>query len=167
MHPLNALTAQRHMRFVGLLIAAWTATAVTHELGHIAGGLCCGGTLRKSDLLPWHLPYSIFDPDPFPLVTLWCGPLLGVLIPLGFAFLMQRDWLWFIANFCMLANGAYLAGAWYSGDRFLDTPQLLAHGANAVSILAYCAFTITIGYMRFRRSCIRELSRGSAATLCK
>jgi hypothetical protein len=83
----------------------------THETGHIVGGWCCGGTLTKADLLPWHLPYSIFDPDPKPLVTLWCGPILGVVIPLGLAIVIKRDWMWFIANFCIVANGAYLATA--------------------------------------------------------
>ncbi|RMF40779.1 MAG: hypothetical protein D6753_10925 [Planctomycetota bacterium] len=55
--------------------------AFTHEIGHIVGGWCCGGTLKTADLIPWHLPYSIFDPDPKPLVTLWCGPILGIVVP--------------------------------------------------------------------------------------
>ena len=134
----------------------------THELGHIVGGWFCGGTLINADLLPWHLPYSIFDPDPKPLVTLWSGPILGVLIPLAIAFVVRRNWMWFIAYFCILANGAYLATAWISGDRFLDTPKLLEHGANPATIVLYCILTIGIGYVGFRNECIRNLkSTGS------
>ncbi|MEZ6109870.1 MAG: hypothetical protein R3C99_02440 [Pirellulaceae bacterium] len=80
-------------------------------------------------MLPWHLPYSIFEPDPFPLVTLWAGLIIGVLAPVGVALIIRRDWMWFIANFCILANGA-IATAWFSGDRYLDTPKLLEHGAK-------------------------------------
>ena len=129
----------------------------THEVGHIVGGVCCGGKLENADLLPWHLPYSIFNPNPYPLVTLWCGPVLGVLVPVLIAWLSRSDWLWFIANFCILANGSYLAAAWYVGDAQLDTSKLLQSGAYPISIAIYCLLTISIGYIGFRRSCIRVL----------
>ena len=130
----------------------------THETGHIIGGTCCGGSLKSADLLPWHLPYSIFEPDPFPLVTLWAGLVIGVLAPVGVALVIQRDWMWFIANFCVLANGAYIATAWFSGDRYLDTPKLLEHGASPIAIAVYCLLTIGFGYVGFRRSCVSALS---------
>ena len=127
-------------------------------MGHIIGGTCCGGTLESADLLPWHLPYSIFEPDPFPLVTLWAGLIVGVLVPLGIAMTVQREWMWFIANFCVLANGAYIATAWFTGDRYLDTPKLLEHGSSPISIAVYCLLTIGFGYVGFRRSCIAALA---------
>ena len=102
---------------------------LVHEAGHVLCGWSCGGKLQSADFLPWHLPYSIFEPDPYPLVTLWGGPVLGVVIPLAVAWLLRSDKLWFIAYFCVLANGMYLATAWISGDRYLDTPKLLEHGA--------------------------------------
>ena len=130
----------------------------THEIGHIIGGTCCGGSLKSADLLPWHLPYSIFAPDPFPLVTLWAGLIIGVLAPIALAIIVQRDWVWFIANFCLIANGAYIATAWFSGDRYLDTPKLLEHGASPITIALYCVLTVGFGYVGFRRSCISALS---------
>ena len=51
-----------------------------------------------------------------------------------------------------------LATAWISGDRYLDTPKLLKHGAHPITIGLYCVLTIGFGYMRFRRSCIRVLT---------
>lgn len=126
-------------------------------MGHIIGGTCGGGTLKSADLLPWQLPYSFFEPDPFPLVTLWAGLLIGVLAPVAVAMIMQRDWMWFIANFCVLANGAYIATAWFSGDRYLDTPKLLEHGSSPISIAVYCLLTIGFGYCGFRRSCFTAL----------
>ncbi len=88
----------------------------------------------------WHLPYSFFEPDPHPLVTLWGGPILGVMIPVAIAFFIRTKWIWFIAYFCVLANGSYIATAWVSGDRFLDTPKMLEHGAHPISIL-YTAYS--------------------------
>ena len=108
--------------------------------------------------MPWHLPYSIFEPDPIPLVTLWAGLIIGVLAPVAIAMILQREWMWFIANFCVLANGAYIATAWFSGDRYLDTPKLLEQGASPIAIAVYCLITIGFGYVGFRRSCVSALS---------
>lgn len=150
--------AIRVTRFLFLIVASWVVMTFTHEIGHIIGGTCCGGSLKSADLLPWHLPYSIFEPDPFPLVTLWAGLIIGVLAPTVLAIIVQRDWMWFIANFCLLANGAYIATAWFSGDRYLDTPKMLEHGASSITIALYCFLTIGFGYAGFRRSCISALS---------
>lgn len=154
--------ANRILYFIALLIAAWCCMTLTHEAGHVLGGWCSGGTLIAYDLRPWKLPYSLFAPDPQPLVTLWAGPLLGVLVPLAFAATVRRDGVWFIAHFCMLANGVYLAAAWISQDPYLDTPRLLQEGAHPASIAIYCAVTIGLGYFAFRRSCIALLSPPAA-----
>jgi hypothetical protein len=147
----------RILRFVLLLIASWVVMTFTHEMGHIIGGTLGGAALVAADLRPWHLPYSIFEPDPKPLVTLWSGPILGVAIPLAVAMLTGRQWMWFIANFCLLANGAYIAAAWLSGDRHLDTSRLLEQGAHPMTLVIYCVVTLGCGYVGFRRSCVRAL----------
>ena len=106
--------------FVLLLAASWCIMTVTHESGHILCGWAAGGTLQQADVAPWHLPHSNFDPDPQPLVTLWGGPILGALVPLTVALLVRRGWVWFIAYYCVLANGSYLAVAWFTGERPLS-----------------------------------------------
>ncbi|QDV61047.1 MraY-like glycosyltransferase [Crateriforma conspicua] len=131
---------------------------MTHEFGHIVGGMACGATLTDFDLAPWRMPYSLHSPDPHPLVTLWAGPLLGVAVPFIGAALVRKRWAWFIADFCLIANGGYLALAWLSGDRFLDTPRLLAAGAHPGSIVVYCMVTIGVGYVWFRSDCIHFLA---------
>lgn len=155
--------AGRIFYFIALLVASWCVMTFTHEMGHIFGGWLCGGTLKDADLLPWHLPYSIFDPDPIPLITLWCGPILGVVVPLALAMTVRRRWMWFIANFCIVANGAYIATAWMSNDRYLDTPKLLEHGAHPATIAIYCLLTIGFGYIGFRRSCVCILGQPEPA----
>lgn len=130
----------------------------THELGHLLVGWAGGGTLQEVELRPWHLPHSRFAPDRHPLATLWGGPLLGVLLPAALAAILRREWSWFIASFCVLANGVYLALAWLSGDRWLDTPRLLAEGASPMTIACYCLVTITWGYWQFRKVVISIMS---------
>ena len=145
--------------FVVLLVVSWIVMTFTHETGHVIGGWISGATLTDLDLAPWRMPYSLHSPDPHPLVTLWSGPVLGVLVPLALAAVIRRPWVWFIADFCLLANGIYLALAWASGGRFLDTPRLLDAGAVPLSIVIYCALTIGFGYVRFRKDCIVCLSQ--------
>jgi hypothetical protein len=149
---------QRMFLFVILLLVSWSVMTFTHEMGHILAGWASGGTLHHAEVWPWTLPHSHFDPDPYPLVTLWGGPVLGALMPLLLAALLRQSWAWFVAHFCLLANGSYLAIAWYTGESYLDTPRLLAAGAWPVSIASYCLVTLTIGYVGFRAECVRVLS---------
>ncbi len=143
-----------------MLCIAWCVMTLTHELGHVVCGWATGGKLTAVDLRPWRLPYSLFQPDPMPLVTLWGGPILGVLFPALIASLIRNNDAWFVASFCCLANGAYVATAWFSGDKYLDTPKLIEHGAWPLSIATYCLITIAVGYTCFRRQCQRALGDG-------
>lgn len=148
----------RIVRLLFWLCVSWVVMLFTHEMGHIVGGKCCGGELRAFDLWPWHMPYSIFDPDPYPLVTLWSGLLLGAILPIGLSVLIQRDEMWLIGYFSLLANGLYIATAWATGDRYLDTSRMLEHGASPILIGVYCLMTIGGGYRGFRGSLIKMLS---------
>ncbi|TWU51450.1 hypothetical protein [Rubripirellula reticaptiva] len=130
----------------------------THECGHIIGGMTCGATLTDFDLAPWRMPYSLHSPDPHPLVTLWAGPILGIAVPISLAAIIRKRWAWFVADFCLIANGGYLALAWLSGDRFLDTPRLLDAGAHPVTIVIYCVLTIGAGYVWFRSDCTHYIA---------
>lgn len=144
---------RRVLTLAALLLAAWCVMTVTHELGHIVGGWIGGGTLRDFEWRPWRLPHSQFQPDPFPRLTLWAGPIVGVAAPLFAAAMIRQLWAAFLGDFCLLANGVYLALAWITGDALLDTARLLEHGASRLSIAAYCVGTITLGYTRFRKDC--------------
>jgi hypothetical protein len=154
-NPIN-----KWLHFAWLIVASWCVMIFVHEAGHVLCGWCGGGTLVRAELRPWRLPYSLFEPDPHPLVTLWGGPTLGAAIPLVVAWLVQRPWMWFVAYFCVLANGVYIATAWFTQDRFLDTARLMAHGANPVTVVIYCVLTIGIGYVGFRQQCVLVLSVG-------
>ncbi len=149
---------RRVVVFVWLLAAAWLVMTTTHELGHIVGGWLGGARLVAFELAPWRLPYSLHEPDPHPKLTLWAGPVVGVVLPLIAAAIARQRWAWFIADFCLIANGGYLALGWLAGDRFLDTPRLLAAGVHPATLAAFCLVTILVGYFRFRADCLGLLS---------
>lgn len=152
--PPRLTRARRVARLSVLLTVAWVSMVLTHECGHLLGGALGGAVLVDLDLTPGRLPWSLHSPDPHPLLTLWAGPITGALAPCVVAMLVRRDAAWFVANFCLLANGVYLALGWIAGDRFLDTARLLEAGAHPISILLFCAATIGAGYPRFRADCI-------------
>ncbi len=147
-------TQCRSAMFVVMLGLAWCVMTVTHEAGHLVGGWLSGATLQTADLRPWALPYSLHEPDPHPLVTLWAGPLLGVLLPGLIGWLWRHPVARFLADFCCLANGLYLAVAWLTRDHHLDTARLLRAGTSPVWLLLFCGSTIGFGYLGFRRDCI-------------
>lgn len=156
--PLPSLVS-RIFSFVLLIAASWCVMTFTHESGHLVGGWLSGGELLEFDLLPWHLPHSRFHPDPQPLVTLWAGPVLGVVVPISLAWVIRRNWAFFIADFCLLANGAYIAAGWIAGDTLLDATRLLDQGAHPAMLVLYSLMTIPLGYVRFRRDCVRAFGR--------
>ncbi|MCC9658750.1 hypothetical protein [Rhodopirellula halodulae] len=143
---------------LGGMLVGWVVMIESHEFGHLIGGWVSGATLVTVDLAPWRLPYSIHAPDPNPLVTLWAGPVLGVLVPVTTAMLLGHRFAWFLANFCLLANGTYMAVGWFAGDAQLDSSRLLQNGTPAWLLGLYCFATIPLGYHRFRRDCIHLLS---------
>lgn len=149
---------RRWTTFALLLIASWVVMTLTHEAGHIVGGWMGGATLTDFDLAPWRMPYSLHAGDPTPLLTLWSGPILGVAVPVLLALALRHRWAWFVADFCVIANGVYLSLAWLAGDRHLDTPRLLDAGASPLTIAIFCLLTCGIGYLRFRTDCIDLLT---------
>jgi len=146
--------AGKILYFAVVLITAWCVMLLAHEAGHLLGGYLSGATLREFELRPWKLPYSLHNPNPHPLITLWAGPVLGVVGPLLVLAIWSTAVTRLIAGFCLLANGVYLAVGGLTGDRFLDTAQLLEAGASPLAIGLYCLITCGGGYLVFRRELI-------------
>lgn len=137
-----------------LLVISWCVMTTTHECGHLVGGWLSGATLTKYDLCPWHLPYSMHQPDPHPLVTLWSGPILGVFAPLIVFFLRPNPFLKGVAGFSLLANGVYLGAGLLSNDSFLDTTRLIREGAWQGTIILYSLLCSVSGYILLRQAII-------------
>ena len=112
---------RRDRLWQGLLVLSmvsfsWLAMQAAHEAGHILHLLATGGSIEHLTLHPLRLSHTLPATNPAPLVTVIGGPLWGVLLPLlGWGVLLRlapsRSYLAaFFAGFCLVANGAYLAG---------------------------------------------------------
>lgn len=149
----------RFLDLVVMLLVSWCVMVFTHELGHLIGGMMGGAVLQAAELRPWRMAYSLFAPDPLPLLTLWSGPIFGVVLPFLPAVMFKSRRIWFVANFCLLANGSYLAIGWFAGDPLSDSPQLLAAGTPRFVLAVIAIAMIVSGYPLFRRSCQDLLAR--------
>lgn len=104
-----------------LLVGCWLAMMGVHELGHVLGGIISGGEIARVVLHPLAISRTDLTVNPHPAVVVWAGPLWGVLFPLGLLLVANRlrwsvaSWVQFFAGFCLIANGAYIAGGALEG----------------------------------------------------
>jgi hypothetical protein len=103
-----------------MLLAAggsWLAMMTVHEFGHVAHAWLSGGHVERVVLNPAAFSRTDLAHNPHPLFVAWGGVVWGSAIPICVwlaaarakvrcAFLLR-----FLAGFCLIANGAYLATA--------------------------------------------------------
>lgn len=103
-----------------------------HEFGHVLHAWASGGVVTRVVLHPLAISRTDVQPNPHPLFVAAGGAIWGCLLPLliwPLTWLAARDAAFlarFFAGFCLIANGAYLAG-----DAFLqggDGRELVLHG---------------------------------------
>ena len=131
------------------LLSSWLAMQLVHEAGHCLGTLLTGGRIAKVVLTPTTLSRTDIAYNPHPLAVVWAGPVFGSLAPLGLwlvfavlrrprAFLLR-----FFAGFCLIANGAYIAGG--SLARIGDCGEMLRHGSSLWQLWLFGAATVPAG----------------------
>jgi hypothetical protein len=120
-----------------------------HELGHVVHLWLSGGTVEKVVLHPLEISRTDPGENPHPLVVAWGGPVWGCLVPLVALLTAQRTarshayLARFFAGFCLVANGAYLAG-----DAFVrggDGRELISHGTPPWALVACGLPTVALG----------------------
>src|SRR6266852_2985807 len=101
---------------VSTVLGSWLGMQAVHEFGHVLGARLTGGRVAQVVLHPLTISRTDLSHNPRPLLVVWAGPAFGVLLPLALwgvaaglrlpgAFVLR-----FFAGFCLLANGAYIAG---------------------------------------------------------
>lgn len=120
-----------------------------HEFGHVCGAWITGGHVERVVLHPLTISRTDLAENPSPLVVVWAGPVVGVVVPLlfwlaatvakmPFAFVLR-----FFAGFCLLANGLYIAVG--SFDRIGDCGEMLRHGSEPWQLWLFGLFTAPFG----------------------
>jgi hypothetical protein len=65
------------------LLGSWLGMQAVHELGHVAGAWLTGGRVEKVVLHPLTISRTDLAHNPAPLLVVWAGPTVGVLLPLA------------------------------------------------------------------------------------
>ncbi len=118
--------------FVVACFLSWWPMMAIHELGHMVAALATGGTITHFELPYWSFSRTDISPNPSPMITVWSGPLTGVLLPtivwlaLALPLPRTRKPLGFFAGFCLIANGAYISLG--TLDRIGDAGDMLRLG---------------------------------------
>ena len=120
-----------------------------HELGHVCGAWLTGGRVSQVVLNPLTISRTDLASNPNPLVVVWAGPVLGVILPAVFwslavglrlsaAFVCQ-----YFAGFCLLANGLYIGVG--SFDRVGDCGEMIRHGSAMWHLWLFGIVTAPLG----------------------
>jgi hypothetical protein len=124
MRESNANSYARVWQILLLLsaaLSAWLGMQAVHELGHVVGAWLTGGTVERVVLHPLAISRTDVAPNPAPLVVVWAGPIVGILVPLaawGNLAAARSPGAWaarFFAGFCLLANGLYIGIGSFEG----------------------------------------------------
>jgi len=132
--------------FVGF---SWLGMQAVHELGHVLGAWLTGGDIDKVVLHPLTISRTDVSYNPNPLVEIWAGPLVGVLLPLVILLLARRLrasalYLFrFFAGFCLVANGVYIGLDSFGGSG--DGAELVHYGTPRLLLMAFGAITFAGG----------------------
>jgi hypothetical protein len=65
------------------ILSSWLGVQAVHELGHVAGAWITGGGVAKVVLSPLTISRTDLADNPYPLIVVWAGPIIGSLLPLG------------------------------------------------------------------------------------
>jgi hypothetical protein len=131
------------------VVACWLGMQGVHELGHVLGAWLTGGTVERVVLHPLTISRTDLGSNPQPLIVVWAGPIIGILVPLmAWSCIWGGKWraafvLRFFAGFCMIANGLYIGlGALGSIG---DCGEMLRHGSALWHLWLFGAVATPIG----------------------
>lgn len=140
---------------ISLAFISWLAMMGVHELGHVLGGLLTGGSVSQVVLHPFSISRTDLSYNPHPTIVVWAGPVLGVLFPLALLMIahkfhsLQTRLVQFFAGFCLIANGAYIAGG--SWGRIGDCGVMLQTGTPIWMMWSFGFLTMPAGFLLWHR----------------
>jgi hypothetical protein len=140
---------------VSTLLGSWLGMQAVHESGHVLGAWLTGGRVDRVVLHPLTISRTDLAHNPNPLVVVWAGPVLGVVIPLllwGVAAAVRMRGafvLRFFAGFCLLANGLYIGVGSFA--RVGDCGEMLRHGSAVWQLWLFGLLTAPFGLWLWNR----------------
>lgn len=132
------------------VLGSWLGMQAVHELGHVLGAWVTGAQLTRVVLSPMTISRTDVVNNAHPLVVVWAGPMVGVVVPLVLwlcartvrfsgAFVLR-----FFAGFCLIANGLYIGVGSFA--RVGDCGEMLRHGSALRQLWLFGAISAPIGF---------------------
>jgi len=140
---------QQLLLIASVLALAWLWMQAVHELGHCVGAWATGGTVEQVVLHPLAISRTDVNPNPWPLIVAWMGPVFGVLLPVFIwgvfvAFCSPFAWLpRFFAGYCLIANGIYIGVGSFEGIG--DAGDIVRHGSPVWVLWLFGLVTVPTG----------------------
>jgi hypothetical protein len=128
----------------------WFGMMAVHELGHVVGVLATGGAVAKVVLYPLTISRTDVSVNPCPLLVVWTGPIVGVVLLVGLAILARVGklrcayLLRFFAGFCLIANGCYVGLGSFGGVG--DAGDMLRLGSPIGCLWLFGLATVPFGF---------------------
>jgi hypothetical protein len=137
------------------LLGSWLGMQAVHELGHVLGAWLTGAEVVRVVLSPATISRTDVANNSRPLVVVWAGPMVGVILPLllwrcakavrlSGAFVLR-----FFAGFCLVANGLYIGLG--SFGQVGDCGEMLRHGSDIWQLWLFGAVTVPVGILLWHR----------------
>jgi hypothetical protein len=132
-----------------ILGLSWLGMQIVHELGHVLAAWAGGEAVHRVVLHPLVISRTDTSHERHPLLVVWGGPVLGVLLPLaalGLTRLFLPRWSYlvrFFAGFCLVANGVYLGVGSFEGVG--DAGDLLRYGAPRWTLISFGLICVPSG----------------------
>lgn len=134
---------------VSTLLASWLGMQACHELGHVMGAAMTGGKVSQVVLHPLRISRTDLAENPQPLIVVWAGPILGIILP-GVMWLATcwgsasaRFLGRFFCGFCLVANGGYIGLG--SFGQIGDCGVMLQQGSPAWQLWLFGLLTVPAG----------------------
>ncbi len=134
----------------------WYPISLIHELGHYVSATIGGAT---EVTIVWR--YGIFSEtirngSKWPLMDVWMGPILGVLIPLVVMACCWKmkwsEWVAWPTSIACIGNGLYIGLGWL--DSGGDPADMISLGTPLFVMLGYGLLVFTVGIvLLFKKSC--------------
>lgn len=126
-----------------------------HEFGHVVGAWLTGGRVEHVVLHPLSISRTDLAENPAPLIVVWAGPAIGVLVSLllwAIAALLRLRGAFvvrFFAGFCLVANGLYLGIG--SFGKVGDCGEMLRHGSSIWHLWLFGLLTVPVGLLLWHK----------------
>ena len=127
----------------------WLLMQAVHELGHVAATVATGGTVTRVVLHPLTISRTDGVGSLHPLLVVWAGPVVGVVVPLALLAVfkvakLRWDYLvQFFAGTCLIANGVYVGVGSFQGIG--DAGDLIRLGSPLGFLWLFGLVTVPLG----------------------